>query len=90
MNELKMIKDVLVCLNNVGNEDNIIQVAARFALENNARLAGIFVMVATINSYYAYEHWSADLMQRLIDECNENAERAQQRFNQSLSVPPNR
>jgi nucleotide-binding universal stress UspA family protein len=76
-----MIKHVSVCLNNVREDDNTIQTAAKFARDNDARLIGLYIMVDNVGSYHVYDYYTAGLRKQIIKEENQQAELAEQRFN---------
>jgi hypothetical protein len=76
-----MIKHVAVCLNNVREDDNTIQTAAKFALDNDARLIGLYVMVDNVGSYHVYDYYTVGLRQQIIKEESQQAELAEERFN---------
>ena len=80
-----MIKHVSVCLNNVREDDNTIQTAAKFARDNDARLIGLYIMVDNVGSYHVYDYYTAGLRQQIIKEENQQAALAEKRFNDIAS-----
>lgn len=80
-----MIKHVSVCLNNVREDDNTIQTAAKFARDNDARLVGLYIMVDNVGSYHVYDYYTVGLRKQLIKEENQQAELAEKRFNDIAS-----
>ncbi|MFT6968577.1 MAG: nucleotide-binding universal stress UspA family protein [Cellvibrionaceae bacterium] len=76
-----MIKRVAVCLNNVREDDNAIQTAAKFALDSDAKLIGLYIVVDNVGSYHVYDYYTAGLRQQIIKEENQQAELAEKRFN---------
>lgn len=76
-----MIKHVSVCLNNVREDDNTIQTAAKFARDNDARLIGLYIMVDNVGSYHVYDYYTAGLRQQIIKEENQQAILAEKKFN---------
>jgi len=75
-----MIKNILVCLNNT--TDDTIQAAAKLAVEKNACLTGLYIMIDSLNRYYAYEGLSSELMQQILAEENDHAAQAEKQFKQ--------
>jgi len=73
-----MIKDIVVCLNGANN--NVLTTAAKFAARHKARLRGLYMMVDSVNRYYAYEHLSAELMQKIIADEEARAAKAEDKF----------
>ncbi len=82
---IKMIKHILVCLNNTKDDDNTIKTAARFALKHNARLIGLYIMVESLNHYHVYDHYTAGLRKQIIDEGKQQAVLAEKKFNEVTS-----
>ncbi len=81
-----MIKHVLVCLNNVRDDDNTLQTAAKFALSNDARLIGLYIMVNPVmSSYHVYDHYTANLHQQIIEEGKKQSQLAEERFHNVTS-----
>ncbi len=76
----KMIKHILVCLNNTKDDENTIQAAARFALKHNARLIGLYIMVESFNQYHVYDHYTAGLRKQIIEEEKQQAVLAEKKF----------
>ncbi|MGH1486128.1 MAG: universal stress protein [Cellvibrionaceae bacterium] len=63
-----MIKDIIVCSNNLSGREKTIKAAACFSKQNNACLTGLHIMNDAVNRYYAYEHLSEDFMRGVIEE----------------------
>ncbi len=81
-----MIKHILVCLNNIRDDDNTLQTAAKFARSNDARLIGLYIMAdSVLSSYDVYDHYTAGLRQKIIEEQKKQAQLSEERFHKVTS-----
>ena len=75
-----MINDIFVCVNDIDSRDNTVKTAAKFAIEHNAKLTGLYIKIDVVNQYHAYGTFSAHLMQQVIEREKEQAEQAHADF----------
>jgi len=80
-----MIKHILVCLNNISDDDNTLVTAAKFAHSNNASLVGLYIMVDAVGSYHVYDHYTAGLQQQIVKEEEKRAKLSEEKFHSVVS-----